>query len=572
VLIFLLIILHLYKHSTKLSTFFTALALISVGLVFTINKRGQKFLFLNLGDLNSLSIEVSFLLDIFARVFVLTVSIISLSVFTFRFRYISPQKFFGRFHVLLITFVLSIILLILSSNLIFILVGWDGLGVSSYLLVIYYGSVKSYNAGMLTVITNRFGDVLLLIRIGILLNIGSWSVVFYKEFLGVDSILKGLLITGSFTKSAQIPFRAWLPAAMAAPTPVSSLVHSSTLVTAGVYLLFRHFLNTGCTYNSHVIMFFGLSTITLARLSALNEKDMKKIVALSTLSQLGLIILCIGTKWALIAFFHLITHAFFKAIMFISVGNLIHSSQLYQSIKNTGTMFFSSPLNRSTIILARARLCGTPFTAAFFSKEPIIEINIYNDTTLGIFIFTILRLSITLLYSSRLIKIVLTHFNSIDPIIYTTEVDRNLRKGIFFLSLPSFSRGSFIGRLIYFKPSIFLYNLRIKIFIFSSFIIIFFILFLKNYPVLNSGLTYLFPMWGLRLFSRSLFNKITHVASFNFKASGFRTPLAIFFSVTTINLIRFSGLCGRFLIYRVIISIPFFYILFYMLCYKLFCN
>ena len=539
--------------------------------MFTINKRGQKFLFLSLGDLNSLSIEISFLLDIFARVFLLTVSLIRLSVFTFRFRYISPQKFFGRFHLLLIIFVLSIILLILSSNLIFTLVGWDGLGVSSYLLVIYYGRTKSYNAGILTVITNRIGDVLLLIRIGIMLNMGSWSVVYYKEFLGVDNVLKWLLIIGSFTKRAQIPFRAWLPAAMAAPTPVSSLVHSSTLVTAGVYLLFRHFLNTGSAYNSPVIMFFGLSTITLARLSALNEKDIKKIVALSTLSQLGLIILCIGTSWVFIAFFHLITHAFFKAIMFIRVGNIIHSSQLYQSIKNTGIIFFSSPLNSSTIILARARLCGTPFTAAFFSKEPIIEINIYNDTTLGMLVFTILRLSITLLYSSRLIKIVLTHFNSITPIIHIFEADRNLSKGIFFLSLPSFSRGSLIARLIYFKPSIFLYNLGVKIFIFSSFIVIFVILLIKNYPVINSGLTYLFPMWGLRLFSRSLFNTIAYVASFNFKASGFSTPLAIFFSFTSINLIRFSRLYGRFLIYRVVISIPFFYILFYMLYYKLFC-
>ena len=539
--------------------------------MFTINKRGQKFLFLSLGDLNSLSIEISFLLDIFARVFLLTVSLIRLSVFTFRFRYISPQKFFGRFHLLLIIFVLSIILLILSSNLIFTLVGWDGLGVSSYLLVIYYGRTKSYNAGILTVITNRIGDVLLLIRIGIMLNMGSWSVVYYKEFLGVDNVLKWLLIIGSFTKRAQIPFRAWLPAAMAAPTPVSSLVHSSTLVTAGVYLLFRHFLNTGSAYNSPVIMFFGLSTITLARLSALNEKDIKKIVALSTLSQLGLIILCIGTRWVFIAFFHLITHAFFKAIMFIRVGNIIHSSQLYQSIKNTGIIFFSSPLNSSTIILARARLCGTPFTAAFFSKEPIIEINIYNDTTLGMLVFTILRLSITLLYSSRLIKIVLTHFNSITPIIHIFEADRNLSKGIFFLSLPSFSRGSLIARLIYFKPSIFLYNLGVKIFIFSSFIVIFVILLIKNYPVINSGLTYLFPMWGLRLFSRSLFNTIAYVASFNFKASGFSTPLAIFFSFTTINLIRFSRLYGRFLIYRVVISIPFFYILFSMLYYKLFC-
>lgn len=194
------------------------------------------------------------------------------------------------------------------------------------------------------------------------------------------------------------------------------------------------------------------------------------------------------------AFFHLVTHAFFKAIIFIRVGNLIHSRQLYQSIKNTGVIFFSSPFNSSTIILASARLCGTPFTAAFFSKEPIIEINIYNSRRLGIIVFILRSLSITLLYSSRLIKIVLRYFNSITPITHTTELDRNLNKGIFLLSLPSFSRGSVIARVLYLKPTIFLYRLRVKISIFSSFLIIFIILFIKNYPVINIGLIYLFPM------------------------------------------------------------------------------
>ena len=346
--------------------FFRILLFIALLFVVSLNKRGQKFLFLNLGDFNSLSIEMSFMLDIFSRVFLFTVSIIRLAVFNFRFRYISSHKFFGRFHVLLMTFVFSMFILVLSSNLIFTLVGWDGLGIRSYLLVIYYGSSKSYNAGILTILTNRFGDVLLLMSIGILLNLGSWRIVLYKEFLQVDVVFKILLVIGSFTKRAQIPFRAWLPAAIAAPTPVSSLVHSSTLVTAGVYLLFRHFHRVGPSSELFVIIFFGLSTITLARLSALNEKDIKKIVALSTLSQLGLMILRIGSGWVFIAFFHLITHAFFKAIIFVRVGNIIHSSQLYQSIKNTGTIFYSSPFNSSTIILARARLCGAPFTAAFF--------------------------------------------------------------------------------------------------------------------------------------------------------------------------------------------------------------
>merc|ERR1739838_1274669 len=165
-------ILYVYKYSLKIGACFSFTLLASFRLVSILNKRGQKFLFMNLGDLNSLSIEISFIVDIFTRVFLLTVSLISLAVFTFSFRYISPQKFFGRFHMLLI-----------SSNLIFTLVGWDGLGVSSYLLVIYYGSTKSYNAGILTVMTNRLGDVLLLIRMGMLFNIGSWRIVLYKEFL-----------------------------------------------------------------------------------------------------------------------------------------------------------------------------------------------------------------------------------------------------------------------------------------------------------------------------------------------------------------------------------------------------
>lgn len=533
----------------------------SFRLILVLNKRGQKFLFINLGDLNSLSIEISFMVDIFTRVFLLTVSLIRLAVFTFSFSYMSPQKFFGRFHMLLITFVISMIILIVSSNLIFTLVGWDGLGVSSYLLVIYYGSTKSYNAGILTVITNRLGDVLLLMRMGMLFNIGSWRIVLYKEFLWIDSSLKILLITGSFTKSAQIPFRAWLPAAIAAPTPVSSLVHSSTLVTAGVYLMFRHFYEAGDTTESFMMIFIGLSTITLASLSALNEKDIKKMVALSTLSQLGLIILSIGTGWVFIAFFHLVTHAFFKAMIFIRVGNIIHSRQLYQSIKNTGRILFSSPFNSSTIILARASLCGTPFTAAFFSKEPIIEINIYNNRTLGIIIFTLLSLIITLLYSSRLIKMVLVYFNTITPKTHICEVDTSLSKGIFLLSLPSFSRGSVIARLLYLKPTNFLYNLRVKIFIFSSFFIIFCVLLIKNYPVINSGLVYLFPMWGLRLFSGSVFNWLTFYASFNFKASGFSKPLSLFNRLRTIRIIRFSRLYSRYLIYRIIVSIPFFYIL-----------
>jgi len=198
------------------------------------------YLRLCLGHFNSTLIEVNLLIDRFRLLFLFTVLIISFAVFRFRYRYIVHYKFYNRFHILLFLFVCSILILIVSSNLLFTMIGWDGLGVSSYLLVIYYGRRKSYNAGILTVLSNRLGDALLLLRIGFILHLGSWNINFYKELANTNPYFAFLLIVGTFTKRAQIPFSAWLPAVIAAPTPVSSLVHSSTLITAGVYFLFRH--------------------------------------------------------------------------------------------------------------------------------------------------------------------------------------------------------------------------------------------------------------------------------------------------------------------------------------------
>merc|ERR1711874_439187 len=186
--------------------------------------------------------------------------------------------------------------------------------------------------------------------------------------------------------------------AIAAPTPVSSLVHSSTLVTAGVYLLFRH-LNELLRFSYfNFVLIAGTATMIIARFSALNEKDIKKIVALSTLRQLGLIITSLGSGWIFIGFFHLIIHAFFKAIIFIRVGNLIHFSQFYQAIKNSGRSLFSSPFNRSTLVLARIRLCGGPFAAAFFSKEPIIEWSVHSGSYSGLYLNMLVSVFMTIIY------------------------------------------------------------------------------------------------------------------------------------------------------------------------------
>ncbi len=352
--------------------------------------------------LGSVQFNLPILLDYTSIVFLITVSVIAGSVIVFSLDYMAQEKFFLRFHLLVALFVGSIFLLILSPNLVSILLGWDGLGVTSFLLVIYFNRSKSFNAGVLTALRNRVGDCLILLAIGFRLYAGSWEIFIYtfsNSYLITFTICI-LLVIARTTKSAQIPFSAWLPAAMAAPTPVSSLVHSSTLVTAGIYLLIRfneQFVQCGILY---YILIIGVCTILLAGLSALFERDIKKIVALSTLSQLGLIIRALGIGFWKLAFFHLVTHAFFKALLFISVGNMIHLRSDYQDLRiislNTNKLSFTLVFS----LVANFRLIGFPFLSGFYSKDLILEsclnLNLRPIIWLIIFISTALTAAYTI--------------------------------------------------------------------------------------------------------------------------------------------------------------------------------
>lgn len=498
-----------------------------------ITKTTQKILYFKLSKTNRLIWEISILVDKFSLLFRLTVLIISYAVFNFSYRYISNQKFFSRFHILLFIFVLSIVLLIFSSNLIFIILGWDGLGLSSYLLVIYYGRAKAFNSGILTVIRNRCGDFMLIACMSMLYSKGSWDFMYYKELTFSSNLFFILLLIGAFTKRAQVPFSAWLPAAIAAPTPVSSLVHSSTLVTAGVYLLFRHLNRMVIMKASLIIYFIGIATILLASVAALNEKDMKKIVALSTLSQLGLIIVSLRSGWFFIAFFHLITHAYFKAIIFIRVGNIIHHSQDYQVMKNTGRILYPSPMISSVIFLASISLSGAPFTAAFFSKEPIIEILSVSQNSIGTLICLILRVFLTIMYSSRLIKIVTLQFNRLLPRLFLKESDYLLNKGIFTLYIPSFISGMLIFNFSISIPHRFYYPEVEKIIILSLLFMILYILMKKIFIVASVGSYYVFTIWSLANISSSLFNYTRLSLSQTVKTSGFRFYLNVILKVTS---------------------------------------
>nr|AND96446.1 NADH deshydrogenase subunit 5 [Onthophagus rorarius] len=359
-------------------------------------------------NINSCQILMTLLFDWMSLLFMSFVLFISSMVIYYSHSYMEGDLNINRFIMLVCMFVLSMMLLIISPNLISILLGWDGLGLVSYCLVIYYQNIKSYNAGMITALSNRIGDVFLLLSIAWMMNYGGFNYYFYVDYMKSDKmfIIGMFIMIAAMTKSAQIPFSSWLPAAMAAPTPVSSLVHSSTLVTAGVYLLIR--FNLSLNYNCMMFMLFiGSMTMFMAGLGANFEYDLKKIIALSTLSQLGLMMSILSLGEYNLAFFHLLTHALFKALLFMCGGCMIHNLSNCQDIRFMGNLINLMPLTCAFFIISNMALCGLPFLSGFYSKDLILEIVSMNYLNIYIYLIFFISTGLTVSYTFRLIYYVI---------------------------------------------------------------------------------------------------------------------------------------------------------------------
>lgn len=339
-------------------------------------------------NFNSCNYVLTFIFDWIRFLFISFVLFISSIVIFYRIEYIVLDNNKIRFIYLVFLFILSIIFLIISPNLISILLGWDGLGLVSYCLVIYFQNYKSYNAGILTALSNRVGDVALLVSIGWIFNLGRWRFYFYLDFIKLNYFFLMIIILAAITKRAQIPFSSWLPAAIAAPTPVSALVHSSTLVTAGVYLLIR--FNNYLILNKFylfILLLLGSLTIFISGLGANYEIDFKKIIALSTLSQLGLMIRILSLGFIKLAFFHLLTHALFKALLFLCAGVFIHRILNFQDVRISGGFFNQLTISLIYFNISRLALCGIPFLAGFYSKDIILEFVMISNVNIIIFFF-----------------------------------------------------------------------------------------------------------------------------------------------------------------------------------------
>jgi len=306
----------------------------------------------------------------------------------------------------LLGFVSSMILLVIRGSLFSLFIGWEGLGVTSFILIIFFQNWVSFKGGLLTVLTNRLGDAILLGRVCYWLSSSS-----FRYYLGSRRQLIFLIRIISFTKRAQWPFIRWLPAAIAAPTPVSALVHRSTLVTAGIWLILRVRQLTMLNFTSWFVL--GLTTLSVASAAALLEKDAKKVVALSTLSQFGLIFISFSLGNLSMCLFHVLSHALAKSNLFLVVGTMLHSRFAQQDSRALRSMSRESLLLSALIRVSR--LVGILFLSGFFSKDQILLGHYVILSSLFSFVVLMVISRATLAYCLKLTKAV-CNLNSFLPL------------------------------------------------------------------------------------------------------------------------------------------------------------
>nr|YP_003856689.1 NADH dehydrogenase subunit 5 [Mekongiana xiangchengensis]ADK77630.1 NADH dehydrogenase subunit 5 [Mekongiana xiangchengensis] len=364
-------------------------------------------------SLNCSMVVMTLIIDWMSLIFMSFVMFIFSLVIYYSYDYMSGESSMNRFTLLVLMFIFSMIFLILSPNLISILLGWDGLGLISYCLVIYYYNLSSYNSGMLTALSNHVGDVAILISIAWMMSFGSWNYIFYYDFLNSSwevKVITLLIVLAAITKSAQLLFSSWLPAAMAAPTPVSALVHSSTLATAGVYFIIR--------FNSMLIEFgmgkilliIGCLTMFMSGFVANFEFDLKKSISLSTLSQLGLMMEILSMGFYKVAYFHMLTKALFKA--FMCAGSMIHNLKDSQDIRFMVSVIYFMPLTSVCLNVSSLSLCGMPFLSGFYSKDLILELICFDWVDLFSFFTLFFSTGLTASYSFRLYCFSMFGFNN----------------------------------------------------------------------------------------------------------------------------------------------------------------
>ncbi len=329
---------------------------------------------------NTPDISIGFTVDGLSATMLLLVTGLSLVIQVFSTSYMKDDEKYTSYFTYFNFFVFSMLLLVMSSNFLVMFMGWELVGLSSYLLISFWSNKESASkAGNKAFIINRIGDFGFLIGLMIVLN--TFETFDFKTIMSLSSTISESTVTiiclflllGAFGKSAQFPLFSWLPDAMEGPTPASALIHAATMVTAGVFMLVR--VSPLLQYSETaklLIAIFGLLTALIAAFSAINQYDIKKVLAYSTISQLGFMFIAIGSGAYVAAIFHLVTHAFFKALLFLGAGAVIHAMHHEQDIRKMGMLRKNMPVTALTMGIGTLAISGLPPLAGFWSKDEIL--------------------------------------------------------------------------------------------------------------------------------------------------------------------------------------------------------